>query len=423
MPSLAAYGTNPTGYLTDIQQAQSYGIDGFVVDMFFWNTLWKGYLADLFTAVAGTNFKLFVAVDWNNGVGGDYVGLGALLTLYAGSPNNFHYNGRPMVGGYADAIDPVTGNAANTWWAAMLADGAAFNPYFVPAFNLTGFSADQPPTTYSDYKRNINGGWLKTTLNGIMGFGGFMPQLQLQDVAASAPIMQSNGAIMFASVSSWWSQIRFIWNATAGSFHEFHGGEGLSTIWQDIINHIKPPFVALITWNDYTETYMGGASQSDLTTLATAQGWPIDDLFGHAGMTQLNSYFIKWYKAGIQPTPVIDEMFVFYRLAPMSVIATHPLATLPIAWNPQNNDPTLDDIYVTTICIAPATLRVINNGVTTDTAVAAGLVHTRVPFTAGAVEVLLIRGGSTLLDRVGTPILGALSYYYNTNPITYYDHT
>lgn len=78
----------------------------------------------------------------------------------------------------------------------------------------------------------------------------------------------------------------------------------------------------------------------------------------------------------------------------------------------------IDSIFVTTLLTAPATLRVISGGVTTDTAVGSGMVHTRVPFNTGTQIIRLIRG-STLIDLTGEDIKSAITLY-DFNPTTGY---
>jgi glucan endo-1,3-alpha-glucosidase len=79
----------------------------------------------------------------------------------------------------------------------------------------------------------------------------------------------------------------------------------------------------------------------------------------------------------------------------------------------------VDSIFVTTLLTAPATLRVISGGVTTDTAVGSGMVHTRVPFNTGAQIVRLIRGDTTLIDLTGEDIKPTITLY-DFNPTTGY---
>jgi hypothetical protein len=299
---------------------------------------------------------------------------------------------------------------------------AGFNIFFLPTFKLGNFVAYDPTTTYSNYEAGFIGGWVKSTVQGLITWDGFIPSLHIQNLTAYNQVTANNSVTFVSNVASWFGIIRFLYTQSQSTeFLEFNGGEGLSAIWASIINNQPPPIVMLNTWNDYTESYMGPASQADLK-IADTSSWQIsgDYLFSHAGYTELNKYFIQWWKTGVQPTWP-DAIYVFYRIAPMSVVASSSTITPPaISWNQQGYNPTLDDIYVTTILTAPATMRVTSGGNVTDTSVGAGLVHTRVPFTVGAQSFDLIRNGTTLIHVDGADIVSSLTYYYNANPISYY---
>ena len=433
-PSFGAYGNTVAGYTIEIQQAQTAGIDGFVMDMFCWDPAttcstggfdYRTIVGYMFQAALNLNngFKIILAEDCQGSSGCAASG-GLMMTMFANHPNYFHYNGRPVVSAFNDHLNTASGFSDNTFFTSWLGGitGAGFNPYFIPIFKLGTFVGGDPVTTYNNYLAGFTP-WVQGMVQGLGSFTGFIPTLYQQNVTAISQVATSKGNLTFMNaVSSWFAILRLLAANQQSEFLEFNGGEGLASLWSSIRTN-NPPLVMVASWNDYTESYMGPASQADLT-IADDGSWQItaDYLFGHSGFTDLNRYYIQWWKTGVQPTWP-DAMYVFYRIAPQSVVASSSPITPPaVLWNPQGNA-TLDDVYVTTILKDSATMRVTSGGNVTDTSVGAGLVHTRVPFTVGAQSFDLIRNGVTLIHIDGTPVVGSLTLYYNANPISYYAYS
>jgi len=163
------------------------------------------------------------------------------------------------------------------------------------------------------------------------------------------------------------------------------------------------------------------ATLSQGANIVQWQQWGIsgDYLYRHDGFAALHKYFIQWFKTGVQPTWP-DSVYVSYRKAAMSVVPSVAPALPVPTWDVQGHNATLNDIYVTTILTAPATLSVNTNGTVTSGAVASGLVHTRVPFAAGATQTVTVtRSAVNILTVTGDAISSALTYYYNSNPLTF----
>lgn len=183
-----------------------------------------------------------------------------------------------------------------------------------------------------------------------------------------------------------------------------------------------------IDGTDSSATSSGWVYGMNMKQGSTPIVWPNylispDYLFSHVGFTQLNKYFIQWFKTGRQPIWP-DSVYVAYRNGPMTATITTAPSTPTPTWNAQSHNATLDDIYVTTILTAPATVTVNSGGNVTNVSVGAGLVHTRVPFTVGATQtVQVVRSSTTILSITGAAISSSMAYHYNSNPLTYYAHT
>ncbi len=440
-PNFGAYGNTVAGYKQEIQQAQSYGIDGFELDMEGWSpsntATWANFEAEagyMFEAARelGTNFKLFFDLDCQ-GYGYDAAceaAAGQMMTAYGNHPNYYYYAGRPVFSGWKQGLNTTTGSSDDTFWSAALSriTSAGFNPFFIPMFSDWTIAANEPTTTYNNTEAWFTGGWLNSVAQGLMTWDGFIPSLYTQNNQAFDQVATNNSVLFATSVGSWFGQIRFLSegiNDSNGYVEslEFNGGEGLSSLWQGVINNQKPPMVLLTTWNDYTESYIGPADQADLTA-NNLPAWQVtgDYLFSHAAFTELNKYFIQWYKTGVQPTWP-DAMYVFYRIAPMSVAASGAYPGTAISWNQQVYNPTLDDLYVTTILTSPATLTVTSGANVTTVSVGAEITHTRVPFAVGAQTFALSRSSAPLINITGANVMASLTYYYNVNPVSYYGYS
>jgi glucan endo-1,3-alpha-glucosidase len=430
MPSLASYGTTVAGYKRDIQDAQAAGVDAFVLDEMGWGpdtakfANFQQLTASIFQAASelGTGFKLFLMSDCQ---GTSYEAAcissaGTMLTAYANHPNYLKYQGRPMFGGWHSWVEPANGSVDDTYWSAVVSSIVAtgLNPFFIPTFGGGNI-------TLANYEAWFTAGtWLPAAVQGIVSIGGRPPAKAIENNASGATTMANHGKYFAAAVNSWHAPIRFLSTGQVtpnmGSI-EFNGGEGPSAIWQDLINNVKPKMVVLTSWNDYTESYMGPASQVYLTANNNST-WQVtgDYLFTHAAYTELNKYFIQWYKTGQKPSWP-DAMYVFYRNASTRMVASKAPGGTAIGWDVSGN-PTLDDLYVTTILTAPATL-VVNTGSTVKkVSLPAGINHTRIPFEVGAQKFRLSRGRKTLIQITGANVVSSEPYYYNVNPLSYYGY-
>ncbi len=439
-PDFGAYGNNVAGYKREIQQAQAVGVDGFALDKEGWGPDTAGWanfqqLAGyMFQAAAelGTGFKLFFDLDCQ-GYGYDnacIAAAGQMLAAYGNNPNYFHYQGRPLFTGWSSGLDTTKGSTDDQFWSAVAASikSTGLSPFFMPTFsNWTAANPISSAQSYANTEAWLTSGWLNSVVQGLITWGDYVPPLYVENNDAFAAVAAHNNIAFAASVESWHAPIRFLSTGQAVSGDimaslEFNGGEGLSAIWEYIITKIKPSMVYLVTWNDYTESYMGPASQVDLTA-DNQPAWQVtgDYLFTHAAYTDLNRYFIQWYKTGVQPTRP-DAMYVSYRNASTKMVASRAPAGTVISWNQEGLNPTLDDIYITTILAAPATMTVTSGGRVTSVSLGTGLNHTRVPFNVGAQKFVLIRNQTTLVGITGANVVSSEPYYYNVNPVSYYGY-
>jgi glucan endo-1,3-alpha-glucosidase len=434
-PECASYGSTVPGYTRDIQDAQAAGVDGFEIDMMGWGSeaVWFDHaqaVANMFQAAhnLGTGFKFYFMIDCYRFGSTCQTVAGQMMKQYANDPNYLYYHGKPVLGAFQDNYNSTAGSADEIFWygvvAAVKAQG--IRPFFIPSF-MDNTKIISPPNL--ETQTTNDSGWyqnsVKANSDGIAVWGEDVTPVLNANQDAFGSVMKANNKTLMASVVPFFSQLRFLPLTNQGGVDtmEMHGGEGTAEQWQDIILNLRPPMVRLQTWNDYTESYLSPVSTANLVANDTPI-WemPNDMLWSHAAFTELNKYFIQWYKTGVQPTWP-DTMYVFYRSAPMSATTTSPPTGTTVNWTPDGIEPTLDDLYITTILKAPATLTVTSGHATTVLYPSTGMTHFRVPFKSGTQKFTLDRGSAPFISITGDPIATTQTKYYNVNPRTYYAYS
>ncbi|HEY5747441.1 MAG TPA: endo-1,3-alpha-glucanase family glycosylhydrolase, partial [Chryseolinea sp.] len=171
-------------------------------------------------------------------------------------------------------------------------------------------------------------------------------------------------------------------------------------------------WIEFVTWNDFDEaSYMSPIDD-------VVKYWPyvanptLGYYKSHVGFLALTKFYINWYKyypATQSPPPPAgkDNVFWFYRTHPQAAVASaDPLG--PVIYR---NGMVEDKIYVTTILVAAAELRVTTGGVVRSYPVPAGITHTRVPFQAGTQRFELYRAGVQKGVANGDMINASISVY------------
>lgn len=401
MLALPTYGDSVDSYKLEIQDAQKLGIDGFVLNAAAWSTepIYQTRTANMFAAAQqlGTNFKLFFSLDLCCSLSvTDSI---AMMTKYGAHPNYFTYNDKRVVTTF------VGQGQGLTFWQAFRA--AVPSLYFVPNFASTvgnfldtsNLNFNAPSSTQINYDYST---WWSSVVDGLAYFTvGAMPANLASSGEAYAQVMSSKGKAYFAGVSPYFWVGRLDANLPR-RYYDYNGGEGIAAQWNSIINVQKPLWVELITWNDFTESYMTPADPAKMSL--KQYFWNVGPLIkSHAGYAELQKYYIQWFKSGTKPTLTQDGLFYFYRTHPKALVA--PNDTSVVQYN------VLDNIYVTTNLTSAATLQVTTGGAVKSFAVAAGLSHTRVPFNTGTQTIDLIRNGTTIIHLTGDPIASSITAY------------
>jgi hypothetical protein len=292
--------------------------------------------------------------------------------------------------------------------------------FVVPAFFWGGETPDRSAVEQgvSEWRDVIDGAFY-WGIAGVPGSGGALDNVRSSDAYAAA--LHAGHKLYMAAVAAQF------WGANANRYYEYSGGAGMRAMWMGAItramNDAGPDWVEIITWNDFIEgTYISPIDDPNRypgANFLDSSGVPrgMRGYFHcHAAAGDLMSYFIRWYKTGVQPPITTDTIFWFYRTQPAAVNAGIP----PVK---NKYGPVADVVYVTANLTAPATLRVESGGRVTTIDVAAGSHDVAAPFLPGEPpEFTLLRGGSVLLHARGADPIDAHpkynNFYYSTGEAT-----
>ena len=426
------YGGSVAGYERDIQDAQAAGINGFALNCGSWNGgNYKGDVGSMFQAAKAVSpdgsFKLFFSADMT---GLSYTEVVQMMTAYAQNPNYWSVAqttaagtvNRPVLstwGGEGGSWNgPTTASVKTRWQSLVLAPlkTAGINTYFMPFFLMTDANGQ-----YTGIDSGTVSAEAKNLLSGLADGFFYAPSITCPIDPAQADVFAGAEAyaagLKSAGLGTMSSVTPQYWGSKQTSlgrrYIEYYGGEGLAAQWTSIINVQKPNWVECFTWNDFDEaTYFSPIDDVNKYWPYTAH--PAPGFYkSHAGALKLNQYFINWYKSGVKPAVTADSIYCFYRTNPKDAVATNDHVGR-VNWFIGDCE---DDIYITTILTAPATLVVTTGSKTVSLPVGAGLQNTRVPFQVGAQAFQIIRGGQTTVSQIGTPIT-AVPTEYNFNYYT-----
>jgi hypothetical protein len=422
-------------YEREIREAQAIGIDGFALNAGGWlhQTYYIRYAAQMFEAAIRlhSGFKLMFSADMCCGNG--IADVEDMMRRFAGNPRYapvyFKFRGAFVLTTFAGdklgvaawqqvRADLATGaNPSMQAEPTVLptADGfpnnAPMQIFLVPAFFWGGElpSRSSIQQSFGEWRTTLDG-FLYWGIAGVPGSGGALDQLPSSH--SYAAVLHDAGKLYIAPIC-----LQF-WGANANRYYEYGGAAGMRALWMDAISVTHPEWVEIITWNDFIEgTYISpiddpnrypGASFLDST------GVPIGTLgyfHSHKGATALLSFFIRWYKTGVEPVISHDAIYYFYRTQLKDADAGSP----PVA---HKFGPVADLVYITANLTAPAELRVTAGGQTRTLHLQAGSTDVQTPILAGDPPFFqLIRNGRTIGSGAASdPIRAVLNYndYYDS---------
>ncbi len=430
------YGTIPaggvgsvSGYVQDITEAASIGIDGFSLDYGANTPPYQESLANIFAAADQYNaqhpdapFNLFLTFDCATFPETPSL-IASVTAQYANDPAYYQYLNRPFLSTYAGegggfaTVENVFGQAL----ATLRTEG--INPYFVPGFLTT----DASGTYVSDTQAN-DAAWASSLLVGLAdGAWQYADGATPLGPGSGIPGDETKAAAVEAAGLTWMAPVMpQYWGAAHSAatdgenrfYEEYYGGEALAAYWQSIINVQKPRWVEICTWNDLDE-----ASNVTNANLGPTGPWPY--LFHSSvpgyyksklGLQAALSYYIQWYKTGQQPLLTNDTLVAYYRTQPAALVPGNdplgPIVQADTASGESAGTSAIpDEIFVDCYLALPGTITLTVGGTTeTQLLVPAGVSHLRLPFVPGTPQITLSRLGLTAVTLTGEPIVTASDY-------------
>ncbi|GAM35240.1 glucan endo-1,3-alpha-glucosidase [Talaromyces pinophilus] len=269
--------------VTDVNDAIAAGFDGFALNTHTisssdtWNINALNYL---FTAAAGTNFKLFISFDMSWGL--DISNLAAFLAPYVAKEAYYFVDGKAFISTYTGGT--ISNSAWNSEFIVPLQQTYGITPYFVPNF---GDYSGYPTGVFSAYP----------ILSGVFTWESAWPAAGTSPTNVSDSVdaqalaeAHASGAVYMMPLSSF--QFKYL-----GSGQDWYriGEVNLPQRMEQILT-LQPDFVEVITWNDAGEGHYVGdfwPEQIDGSSIGTYA-----DGFDHKGWLQVITPFIQAYKAG-----------------------------------------------------------------------------------------------------------------------------
>ena len=366
-------------FAAEIQQAQSHGLDGFVLNCGSWDRepRYHTYGTKIFAAAAtlGTNFKLLFSADRLS-----VDETVTMVTEFYDHPNMYRFRGRPMLS---------TFGGDDEWAKALLKSLEDMGKpiVFVPFFFPKGF--DKRLTDANVAQLIADNGYV----DGFFYFGAGGPGDAIARTSERIGEAWSRaGKLYMAPVSPYYRGL----GPRNYRVFETRGFEGMAAQWKAAID-TGAQWAEIVTWNDWGEsTYVASFGPPGATNLWGRHWGP---LLSHEAYLAASAYFIRWFKTGIQRIER-DDLFWFYRLASRM----EPGRSLPdnaTTSFPAGSDRLEDHVFVTVFLIDAARLKIESGDRTYEFALAAGVHHLNAEFAEGSQRFSLHRHGRAILAGEG----------------------
>jgi glucan endo-1,3-alpha-glucosidase len=411
-------------YKTQIQMAQSMGIDGFGLDVMRPNDEYKTAVGKMFQAAKELNsgFQLFFKFDYGsqdlNERTADIV---HLMKTYGEHKHYSRVDGIPLAGYYAlDCCVDNNHELSLKWWRDQV----------MPALKKNKLEVFLVPTTFEQARKGGSQAVVDATTakwaDLVQGMS--IWQIQTSPLGGGLRLLERQAEAMHQAGKTWMTTVAFhywwgssrsvptpwLWmpndpskdNQPNGKYYEHAGGKGLEMQWKSVIEVQKPEWVMLLTWNDYNESYIEPIDDYKKYPNGTTDA-PLGWYKSMAGLDELNRYYIQWYKTGAKPTITADSLFYCYRTSSQTLKASSDKRK-PVRIG---NGPIGDDLYITTALTAPATLRVVSGQTTTEFSVPAGIHQTVAPFQVGRQIFSMWRNGKQVAAVEGEPVVDSIKFY------------
>ncbi|KAJ7741707.1 glycosyl hydrolase family 71-domain-containing protein [Mycena metata] len=376
--------TSSADYDADMIRAKSYGIDAFALNIGV-DPYTDTQLGFAYDSANRNGMKVFISYDfnwWNTGQGAQ---IGSHMAGYASRPAQLFVNGAAFISSFAgDGVDVAAMRAA-----------AGIPIMFVPNFHpgQGNFGLIDGALNWMAWPNNGNNKAPTPGANVTVAAG---------DSAYAAAL---SGKPYLAPASAWFSthygpEVSYSKNWVFPSDLLWY------TRWNDLIK-LGPPFIEIITWNDYGESHYVGPLNSKHQDDGASK-W-VNDM-PHNAWLDMAKPFIAAYKAGAtSPNSFItqDQIIYWYRptLSTINCDSTDTTANTPannasgnyFEGRPNGFQSMSDSVFVVTLLKSAGTLTVTSGGHTQTFNAPAGAASFSVPMFVGQQSFALARNNVNVL--------------------------
>ncbi|KAF5857071.1 hypothetical protein ETB97_006283 [Aspergillus alliaceus] len=370
----------------DIAKAKEAHIDAFALNMANADPLNDAVVSIFFMEAEKLGFQLFFSFDYaGNGPWpmGDVINL---INNYGGKASYYHYEGKPLVSTFEGPEN------SDDWFIIKQSTGC----FFVPDWSSLGA------------KPAVELG----TADGLFNWAAWPWGGQEMNTYVDASYTEYLDGLPYMMPASPW----FYTNLPGYKKNWLWRGDNLwYDRWQEIW-YLKPPFVQIISWNDYGESHYIGPLRDyamDAFHIGRAPYNYVTDM-PHDGWRLFLPFLIDTYKYG-KATIDKEGLTVWHRPQPASACSSggtsgNTASQLQIEFHPI--EIVQDHIFFSALLSAPATITVSIGGVSQQASWTwqpdggVGIYHGSVPFgsSLGDVVVTLSRSGKQIAQVRGSSI-------------------
>ncbi|HEY3505407.1 MAG TPA: glycoside hydrolase family 71 protein [Actinocatenispora sp.] len=363
-----------TDFETEVRRAIMVGIDGFIFEYHdSGDARWNQLPAMLAAAKAvDPGFRIMLGPDFPLGAGASTDPVVDIVSRYANDPSVYKLDdGRVVLAPFYAERQPAT------WWQTVQ-DGLAAKG--VPTALVPIFLSWGGGTEHADWDSHVYGysSWGNRWVSGTATY------------ARDSQAAHARGKI--------WMQPAAFEDTRAydGRYWEA-GNSGLLRASMQTAIDSDADWVAFITWNDYTESWVSPSAER-----------------GHA-VLDVASYFIDRFTTGGVPTVARDALYYFHR----SQRTDAPFSAKPVGRNGQPvtmaiaaGDPATNNVELLAFLTAPGTLTITQGSTVQTKDASAGMTSFTVPMVAGTTpRFSLSRNASTVASVTSsTPIAASVTY-------------
>ncbi|KAK4684846.1 glucan endo-1,3-alpha-glucosidase, partial [Tremellales sp. Uapishka_1] len=389
------YPYGQSDWLSDINAAHSYGIDGFALNI--GSDSWQSdRVNDAYSAASssGTGFKLFLSLDMTSlgcASSSDAANLVNLVKAHATHSNQAMHNGKVLVSTFAGS-DCMFGTGSNNAWQSS----------FVDALSSDGVDIFFVPSLFSDTSTFSSNTWMDGELNWNSGW-----PMDGSDISTSSDstYMSALGSKEYMPAISPFFFTHFPVNGWNKNWIYRSDDWLYCNRWEQIIamrDSVK--MTEILTWNDYGESSYIGPIAGALP--AGSEVWV--DGFEHDGINVLTKYYSTAFKTGSYPTITEDTILMWQRPHSKDASASDPIGK-PTRW-----DATEDNLYAVVLTTGPAIVEITSGGTSSTFSVSGGLTKLKVSSKVGQMSGSIVRDGSTVASYNS-----GSSFSYTNSPSSY----